>query len=227
MYQLFIANKLYSSWSLRPWLLLKTLQIPFTETLVLFGAGDRQLQFLRFSPTGKVPCLQAGTQTVWDSLAIIEYLAERHPGVWPADEAARTWARCAAAEMHSGFGALRQQCGMHCGLIIERYTLDEALQRDLDRIAALWQEGLSRFGGPFLAGDQFSAVDAFFAPVAIRVRAYQLPLPSAAAAYAERLLALPALQQWLNEALAEPWTEESHETEIRATGRVVRDLRTN
>ncbi|MGL4605187.1 MAG: glutathione S-transferase N-terminal domain-containing protein, partial [Iodobacter sp.] len=103
MYQLYIANKLYSSWSLRPWLLLKQLNIPFTEQLVPFGAGASQPLFLQFSPTGKVPCLHDGERTVWDSLAMTEYLAERHAGVWPKDEDARAWARCAAAEMHSGF----------------------------------------------------------------------------------------------------------------------------
>ncbi|QLG89949.1 glutathione S-transferase family protein [Chitinibacter bivalviorum] len=225
MYQLYIANKLYSSWSLRPWLLLKQLAIPFTEQLVPFGEGATQPHFLQFSPTGKVPCLHDAERTIWDSLAITEYLAERHTGVWPQDDDARAWARCAAAEMHSGFFALRQQCGMHCGVLIEMAQIDAALQRDLDRVAALWQEGLSRFGGPFLAGARFSAVDAFFAPVAIRVRAYQLPLPTPAAEYAQRLLNLPAMQQWLNEALAEPWLEPSHETEILAAGRLVQDLR--
>ena len=225
MYQLYIANKLYSSWSLRPWLLLKQLAIPFTEKLVPFGSGASQPHFLQFSPTGKVPCLHDGERTVWDSLAMTEYLAERHAGVWPKDEDARAWARCAAAEMHSGFFALRQQCGMHCGLLIEMAETDAALQRDLDRLAALWQEGLNRFGGPFLAGDTFTAVDAFFAPVAIRVRGYHLSLPEAAAGYARHLLALPAMQEWLDEALAEPWVEPGHEQEILAAGRLVKDLR--
>ena len=157
MYDLFIGNKNYSSWSLRPWVLLKELGIPFRERPVIFGTD----KFSDFSPTGKVPCLVDGQQTVWDSLAITEYVGERHPGVWPADAAARAWARSAAAEMHSGYFALRDACTMNCGIRVKLKNVSAALQRDLARLEELWADGLSRFGGPFLTGARFCAADAF------------------------------------------------------------------
>jgi glutathione S-transferase len=225
MYVLHIANKLYSSWSLRPWLLMRESGIPFTEHQVPFAAQNNREAFRAFSPAGTVPCLQDGGRVVWDSLAITEYLAERHPGLWPADADARAWARCAAAEMHSGFGALRGFCPMHCGLRIRTGTLSPALAQDIGRVDELWQEGLSRFGGPFLAGAAFTAVDAFFAPVAFRVQTYGLPLSPAAAEYGARLLALPGMRDWEKAALAEPWSEPGHEAEARAVGTLVADLR--
>jgi glutathione S-transferase len=221
MDELIIGNKNYSSWSLRPWVLMRELGLPFTERLVPFGSMD----FKALSPSGRVPVLKHGDTTVWDSLAIAEYLAERHPGVWPQDAGARAWARSAAAEMHSGFGALRQSCSMTCGQRVRLATVPPALQADLDRLADLWSEGLTRFGGPFLAGRAFTAVDAFFAPVAFRVRTYALPLPPAPAAYAARLLALPSLQAWNAEALKEPFREATHEADVAAAGTVVEDLR--
>jgi glutathione S-transferase len=226
MYTLHIANKNYSSWSLRPWLLLKVAGIPFDERLSPFTEGSNWDAFRRFSPNGRVPCLQDGDVTVWDSLAIVEYLAERHAGLWPTDAKARAWARCAAAEMHSGFGALRSLCGMCCGLRVKLAAVPAALASDLQRIDELWQDGLQRFGGPFLAGQTFTAVDAFFAPVAFRVQTYGLALSPAAANYAQRLLALPAMQQWYAAALAEPWREPGHEEEIAASGEVTADFRT-
>ncbi len=215
---LHIANKNYSSWSLRPWVLMRALGIPFEERLTPFGAG-----FGGFSPTGQVPCLHDGEVVVWDSLAIVEYLAERHPGVWPADPAARAWARSAAAEMHSGFRELRSRCSMCCGVRMAIDTEVPALRKDLARIDALWAEGQRRFGGPFLAGATFTAVDAFFAPVAFRMQTYGLPL--AERAYAERLLALPAMREWYAAALAEPFRDEPHDREIFASGRLLEDLR--
>ena len=167
MLDLYIGNKNYSSWSLRPWVLMRELNIPFREILVPFGGTRNPDAFRAFSPTGKVPCLVDGTTTVWDSLAITEYLAERHAGVWPADAVARAWARSAAAEMHSGLPGLRNICGMNCGLRIRLHSIDASLARDLRRIEQLWADGLARFGGPFLAGGRFSAADAFFAPVAL------------------------------------------------------------
>ena len=225
MYQLWIANKNYSSWSLRPWLLLRQLQIPFEEQLTPFTGNDSWQVFRKFSPTGRVPCLVDGDTTVWDSLAIVEYLAEYHPGVWPAGSAARAWARCAAAEMHSGFAVLRNNCGMSCGQRVRLHQISAALQRDLTRLAELWDQGLQRFGGPFLAGPAFSAVDAFFAPVAFRVQTYSLPLSATADAYSTRLLQLPALQSWYEQALAETWRDEDHEAEVRHHGTVLQDLR--
>ncbi|QPI44628.1 MULTISPECIES: glutathione S-transferase family protein [Pectobacterium] len=225
MYQLYIANKNYSSWSLRPWVLLKTLSIPFEEKLVAFAPGMAQPAFKAFSPTAKVPCLLDGETTVWDSLAITEYLAEQHPGVWPADAKTRAWARCAAAEMHSGFTALRNTCSMSCGVRVKMNEISPALSNDINRIGELWQEGLTRFGGPFLAGKQFSAVDAFFAPVVFRIKTYQLPVSPEAAAYCDHLLAQPAMQRWLQDALAETWREDEHEEEVKKAGEVIEDLR--
>src|SRR6185369_969787 len=184
MYDLFIANKNYSSWSLRPWVLMRELALPFREHLVPFGGSANAVEFKRFSPTGKVPCLVDGEITVWDSLAITEYLGERHAGVWPADTAARAFARCAAAEMHSGYFALRNQCPMNCGLRVTLGPINGDLERELARLDELWGEGLDRFGGPFLGGAGFSAVDAFFAPVAFRVLTYDPPLSDRARDYA-------------------------------------------
>ena len=225
MYELFIANKNYSSWSLRPWVLMKTLSMPFIERLVPFEAGSSFEAFREFSPTGKVPCLRDGELVVWDSLGIAEYLAERHQGLWPEDVVARTWARCATAEMHSGFAALRNHCGMSLGVRVRLRAWPPALQGDVRRLDELWSEGLSRFGGPFLAGPRFGIVDAFFCPVAYRARTYDLPLGAAGRGYAERLLQLPAMREWETAGLAEPWRDEAHEEEIAQYGDVVADLR--
>ncbi|MDE1893964.1 MAG: glutathione S-transferase family protein [Xanthomonadaceae bacterium] len=228
MYQLHIANKNYSSWSLRPWLLLSVLDIAFEEHLLPFaqdGAANRQA-FRAFSPNGKVPCLHDGATVVWDSLAIAEYLAERHAGVWPSDPVARAWARCAAAEMHSGFATLREYGGMNCGVRVRwRPDLPLALDADIARIDELWSEGLHRFGGPFLAGAGFGAVDAFFAPVAFRVQTYGIRLGETAATYARRLLELPAMQRWYAQGLQEPWRDAGHEQELPRCGELLQDLR--
>jgi glutathione S-transferase len=225
MYTLHIANKNYSSWSLRPWILLRELGIPFEEVLHRFAEGSNRETFRAFSPNGLVPCLHDDGIRVWDSFAIVEHLAERHPEVWPADAVARAWARSATAEMHSGFGTLRERCTMNCGIRVRLDTIDAALQQDISRIEALWNEGLARFGGPFLAGGHFTAVDAFFAPVAFRVQTYGLVLDDNAAAYAARLRALPAMKAWEAAALAEPWREPGHEAEVRRTGTLLADLR--
>lgn len=226
MLTLYIANKNYSSWSLRPWALLKALAIPFEERLMVFADGPNAPVFSQFSPTAKVPCLHAEGLVVWDSLAIIEFLADRHDGVWPEEPAARAWARCAAAEMHSGFATLRNDCSMTVGQRVRLHTLSERLLADIARIDQLWCEGLQRFGGPFLAGNAFTAVDAFYAPVVFRVRAYGLSLSLLAAAYVERMLAHPVLLEWEAAALAEPWREAAHEAEIAAAGDITADFRT-
>ena len=225
MYTLHIANRAYSSWSLRPWALLHALEIPFETMLHRFVPGGSSTSFQAFSPTGKVPVLMDGDTVVWDSLGIVAYLAERHPGVWPADPAARTWAQCASAEMHAGFGALRQRCSFQVGLRVRLHAVDPALQRDLDRMDALWRDGLSRFGGPFLAGSRFTAVDAFFAPIPFRLRTYGLSLGPAAMDYAARLLATPTLRAWEADALAEPFRDAEHDREIAAQGTILADLR--
>jgi len=225
MYELFIANKNYSSWSLRPWLLMTELGIPFQERMQFFINEGSHTAFRRFSPTGKVPCLHAGEFTVWDSLGIVEFLAERHGGVWPSDPAARVWARCAAAEMHAGFGALRSVCSMSVGVKVRLREITPALQADLHRLDELWQQGLTDFGGPFLAGRAFTAVDAFFAPVVFRLQTYGLPVSATARAYAERVAARPGMQRWRREALMERSRDEAHDAEVLEHGVVTEDLR--
>ena len=224
---LYIANKNYSSWSLRPWILMRQLGIPFTETLLPFSENPAAAgrSFRAQSPTGLLPCLHAGDVVVWDSLAIAEFLAEQHPGVWPVDAVARAWARSAAAEMHSGFTALRRQCSMTIGQRVRLQRLDAALEQDLHRLRELWTEGLRRFGGPFLAGPQFTAVDAFFTPVAFRIQTYDLDVGEVSLVYAQRLRALPASEEWTAAALKEPWRERSHEDAIAQAGEVWKDLR--
>lgn len=226
MYVLHIANKNYSTWSLRPWVLLTTLGIPFEERQHLFPEnGPSYPEFSKFSPTGFVPVLDDGDIKVWDSLAITLQVADQHPEVWPADPAARAWARAAAAEMHSGFGTLRNTCGMNVGIRLKRPELTPALQRDLDRLDALFTEGLRKFGGPFLGGSQFSAVDAFFCPVAFRFQSYDLPLSATAMDYIKRLLALPAMQDWYAAGINEVVREPGHEAETAGAHEVVADFR--
>ena len=225
MYELYIANKNYSSWSLRPWLLLRVLGIPFAEHLVRFDDAPGWTAFRKLSPSGKVPCLVEGERVVWDSLSIAEYLAEHHAGVWPAEAGARAFARSAAAEMHSGFAELRRRCSMSCGVRIRLAQMPPALLEDVARLERLWEDGLARFGGPFLAGSGFSACDAFFAPVAFRIQTYGLAIGSNAMAYAERLLRLPAMGAWYADALKERFRDEPHEREIAEMGSVIEDLR--
>lgn len=225
MYTLIVGNKNYSSWSLRPWLLLRMLDIPFTERLQPFIDYGSHDAFRDFSPTGRVPLLIDGDTSVWDSLAITEYAAEDHARVWPADRAARAFARSIAAEMHSGFSELRNVCTMNCGIRVELNERSPALEGDLARIDEIWCEGLSRFGGPFLAGDTFTAADAFYAPVVLRLQTYGISLSDAANAYAARILALPPLVEWYEAGLAEIWREPVHEQEAHAAGKITLDLR--
>lgn len=225
MYELIIANKNYSSWSLRPWVLLKSQQIPFKETLIKFGDDFDDPVVRPLLPIGKVPVLIDGSIYVWDSLAIVEYLAERHSGVWPAGSVARAWARSAAAEMHSGFAALREHCSMSCGIRVQLAHVPDALTQDVQRIEALWEEGLTHFGGPFLAGDSFTAVDAFYAPVVFRIQSYGLTPGPATSAYVATMLAHPAMREWYEAALAETMRDEAHEVPLRAAGAWIEDLR--
>lgn len=225
MYTLFITNKNYSSWSLRPWLLMRALSIPFAERLVPLQEGSCWDAFRAFSPNGRVPCLHDGNTVVWDSLAIVEYLAERHPGVWPGATDARAWARCVASEMHSGFSALRGQCSMNCGLRVRLNAMDDALAADVTRIDEIWTEGQKRFAGPYLAGSAFTAADAFFAPVVFRVQTFDLPLSATARAYVRFMLEQPALRDWYEAALAETWRDTAHEAETVIAGTVLADYR--
>lgn len=225
MFTLVVGNKNYSSWSLRPWLLLKALDIAFVEQLQPFVPHGSHDTFRAFSPTGRVPLLVDGDIRVWDSLAIVDYIAETHPEVWPTDRPARAFARSISAEMHAGFAALRSICSMNCGLRVALHSVTPALQADLDRIDEIWCEGLARFGGPFLAGPDFTAADAFYAPVALRLQTYGLTPSPPASAYAARLLALPDLQEWYHAGINEIWREPDHEAEARAAGTITLDLR--
>lgn len=225
MYQLFIGNKNYSSWSMRPWVLMRGLGIAFTEKLTPFHLNHGEGDFKRFSPTGKVPCLVHGELHIWDSLAIAEYLAERHPGVWPSLASARAWARCASCEMHSGFGNLRNDCSMSVGIRIRLHRISGALRGELARLDTLWADGIARFGGPFLAGPNFSAVDAFYAPVATRIQTYDLPVSDASKRYVSLLLQHPAVAEWVEDGIRETWRDVPHEKDILASGEVLQDLR--
>lgn len=222
---LYIANKNYSSWSLRPWLLLHMLGLRFEEVLVPFEGSGPQAAFQVFSPTGKVPCLVIDGVTVWDSLAIAETIAELAPAAWPSDRVARAWARSATAEMHSGFGAIRHFCSMSCGQRVRLEDAPAALAEEWTRVDSLWCEGLARFGGPFLAGSEFCVADAFYAPVAFRAQSYAPSLSPTAQAYIERLLALGPMQRWYEEALAEAFRDEEHERFVAEVGTITADFR--
>jgi glutathione S-transferase len=224
-YTLVTANRNYSSWSLRPWALMKALGIAFEDRIKPFLAPVNYDAFRAFSPTGQVPVLIDGARTVWDSLGIVLYLAERHDGVWPTDGDARAWAICATAEMHGGFSALRNERTMNVGVRVDATSGSAALDRDVARITELWSEGLDRFGGPWLTGAAFTAVDAFYAPVAFRVRTYGIDVGPAGLAWVERIIAHPAMREWEATALAETWREESHEAELNACGAITADFR--
>lgn len=208
MLKLVIANKLYSSWSLRPWLVLKSFGIPFEEIQIPLRLADSRGRLLEYSPSGKVPVLIDEDVTVWESLAIIDYLAEAFPElpIWPRDRKARAHARSVSSEMHSGFQALRQACPMHLGARFATPPITEALLASIDRVEDIWSEARNRFGGgqPFLYG-AFSAADAMYAPVVTRFDSYQIPVREATRAYMDAVLSHPAFVAWREAALAEPW----------------------
>ncbi len=212
---LYIGNKAYSSWSLRAWLLLRHAAIPFDEVVIpLAGAGLRTTAILPHSPSGKVPALQVDELSIWDSLAIAEYLAEQFAdaALWPKGVAARAVARSVSAEMHSGFVALRTALPMN----VRREPAPRAYAQDvadeIARIVAIWQQCQRRFGtdGPFLFG-RFSIADAMYAPVVMRFHFYSVALDAGARAYVDTIYALPAIQQWIAEAHREPWRIPSYE----------------
>jgi glutathione S-transferase len=205
--QLVIGNKNYSSWSMRPWLAMRASNIVFEEIFVPLytGKADKE-RILSFSRSGKVPVLVDGDVTVWDSLAIVEYVAERFPEarLWPDDRARRAHARSISAEMHSGFLALRNECGMNLHRRVRAIPLSEDARANIARIEQIWTECRARYGefGPYLFG-AFSAADAMYAPVVTRFRTYAIELGQEAQAYIETMTALPAFQEWTRAALAE------------------------
>lgn len=211
--QLYIGNKNYSSWSMRPWVLMRQTGIPFEERMVRFDSFAPDSSFKRalagVSPTGRVPLLTDDGFTVWDSLAIVEYLAERFPdrALWPAAPRDRARARCVCAEMHAGFAALRAACPMNIEASLPEvgalaWRDKPAVRADVARIDALWQDLLEASGGPMLFGT-FSAADAFFAPVCMRLRTYGLPISEVSAAYVRRVADQPGVAAWIADALAE------------------------
>lgn len=203
-YQLIIGNKSWSSWSLRPWLAMKRAGVPFEEVAIRLRQPDSKAAILAHSPAGKVPALRDGDLLVWDSLAIIEYIADRHPAarLWPQDPVARAIARSASAEMHSGFQALREHCPMDFLGYAPRDSFIDPVVLNIRRIVELWRSCRQQFGarGPFLFSE-FTAADAMYAPVASRFRTYVADLKEfgddgTAAAYCETLFALPEMQEW-------------------------------
>jgi len=210
-YTLVIGDKNFSSWSLRPWIALKYFGIPFTEERVRLRQPESKAEILRYSPSGKVPALRVGTRVIWDSFAILEFLAEKHPekSLWPKSEDARAEARSVSAEMHSGFATLRNEMSMELLARLPSPPIGEALEADIRRIVAIWRDCRRAHGtgGPFLFG-AFSNADAMFAPVATRFRTYGVDLSKfgddgKAQAYADAILALPEMAEWTQGAEAE------------------------
>jgi glutathione S-transferase len=203
---LVIGNKNYSSWSLRPWLAMRHLGIDFSEVHIALYTPESSQHIRRYSPAGKVPILLDDAITVWDSLAILDYLAEELPTLhwWPVDKAARAIARSICAEMHSGFQALRHNMPMNCRARLPGKGMTPDVQSDIDRITAIWRDCRQQFGanGSLLFG-QFTIADAMFAPVALRFVTYGVPLDDVSQQYVEAILALPAMQEWLEAAAAE------------------------
>ena len=204
--RLVIGNKNYSSWSFRPWMVLKQAGIAFEEELLSFNAPDFKARVARLSPSARVPVLIDGNLAIWDSLAIVEYLAEKFPDrrLWPADAGARAVARSLCAEMHSGFQLLRSSMMMNFQVHRPGAGWNVAVQKEIDRIVAMWQDARARFGagGPLLFGT-FTIADAFFAPVVQRFSAYAVELPTVARAYADAVAALPSFREWADAARAE------------------------
>ncbi|MDQ0315935.1 glutathione S-transferase family protein [Amorphus orientalis] len=214
---LVIGNKTYSSWSLRAWLVMTRFGIDFDEILIPLDQADTKERILRHSPSGRVPCLIDGDVAIWDTLSIVEYLAERYPdaGIWPSNSFARAIARSVSAEMHSGFPAIREYCPMN---LRKRFPFKDwggaAAVDEVRRIEQLWSDCRARFAGagPFLFGD-FSAADAMFAPVVTRLDRYGWTVTEASRAYMDAVLAMPELKRWTDDAAMEPWVIEAEEVE--------------
>jgi glutathione S-transferase len=211
---IYLGNKNYSSWSLRAWLMLRRTGAAFDEVVIPIRRPDSRETILRHSPSGKVPALRHGERTVWDSLAIGEYLAETFPeaGLWPADAGARAVARSVSAEMHSGFLDMRRAMPMNMRSSVPKREISDGVQGDINRISAIWRDCRTRFsdGGPYLFG-AFTIADAMFAPVASRFRTYGVELDETPAGYADTLWAMPDLQEWVAAARDEPWVIDDFE----------------
>jgi glutathione S-transferase len=211
-----IGNKNYSSWSLRPWIAMKVAGIPFDEEVISLDAEDFKQRVTRISGTGTVPALADGDVHVWESLAILEYLAEKYPqaGMWPEGQKARAHARAIAAEMHAGFAALRRHCPMNMCRPVKRRELPLEVANDVQRIDRLWTDCRREFGagGPFLFG-AFGAADAMYAPVVSRFRTYQIDVGPVSGAYMQAVQALPAWAEWRAAARDEPWVLPNNEVD--------------
>jgi glutathione S-transferase len=212
--KLIIGNKNYSSWSMRPWIAMKVAGIPFEEQVIpLYEPGSRE-QVLRYSANGKVPVLVDGGQPIWESLAILEYLAEKFPQavLWPADAKARGHARVVANEMHGGFQSLRKHCPMNMWLPPKKRLMPDEVTADVRRVDALWSDCRARFGraGAFLFGG-FGAADAMYAPVVSRLHSYGIEVGAASRDYMNAVMALPAWREWREAALKEPWIMQGNE----------------
>ena len=213
---LIIGNKNYSSWSMRPWVAMTAFGIPFTEVRVLLDQPDTSARIAEYSAAGRVPVLIAGEITIWDSLAICEYLAEQfqEKHLWPQDVAARAMARAVSAEMHSGFQGLRSAMTMNIRAHLHGRGRTNEAQGDIGRISEIWEECLSRFGHHQFLFGEFSLADAFFAPVVMRFRTYGVSLAPALQAYCNRVQAHPAVARWVSEALAETERASAHDDEL-------------
>lgn len=213
--KLIIANRNYSSWSLRAWLVLRHFGIPFDEDLVQLSGEGWQQALRKKSPSGRVPVLIDGEAVVPETIAILEYLHDKYPakGIWPSDRLRRAQARSVSAEMHGGFVALRDAAPMNLRASHPGKVDADLVARDLRRIEEIWGDLTSESGGPFLFG-KFSGADAMFAPVATRIRTYALPVSDVAMEYVEAIYSLPAFQEWLAEAIKEPWIVEDDEIDI-------------
>jgi glutathione S-transferase len=206
--RLIIGNKNYSSWSLRPWIAMKAAGIDFGEVVIAIYRADSKAQLLAYSPAGKVPILIDDDMYVWESLAILEYLADKFPaaGLWPADTRTRSHARAISTEMHAGFVALRRACPMNCRRPVKARSLEADVIQDVRRIDAMWADCRSRFGqgGPFLFG-RFTAADAMYAPIVSRLETYAIEVSPVSRAYMTAVSGLPAMQEWRAAARAEEW----------------------
>lgn len=209
--KLIIGNKNYSSWSFRVWLTLRMKNVAFEEELRPFDIENGFRDYLAFSPTGKVPVLQDQGQTVWESLAILEHVAEQHAGLWPLSATERSRARCISHEIHSGFSALRNACPMNMRRPPGAIEADERVRRDVKRIEKIWAECLQASGGPFLFGRSFTIADGMHAPAVNRMQIYQLSQSPAVLSYTETMTGLEPWQEWSDAAREEPWVVDEDE----------------